>query len=296
MTSLNNGKLIAGGNNCDNGLLRPVAGNFGGPQPVRKTRKNIDPRKNYGPGDLLRIQMARQGRKCSVFMDHENFSIYARERGFNVDYYDLKYYLADESEGRQPQEFFCYVALDPRREHAKDSVVRKLEDDGWFVKCKRGVPAPDGNFKCGMSVDMAIDIISFAIEARPDIVVLVTGNQDFVAVARKLRERGIRCEVAAFPENVSQALINSASSFINLERYLEALRENEGIYREEYREPLTETDYPDFYANHCQEIDENSNYAQGMKYSGVNPETPDHESPSGRDDKYGCSLYEDYDI
>jgi hypothetical protein len=63
MTSLNNGKLIAGRSNLGEGLLRPVAVNHGGLQPVRKTHKNTDPRKNYGPRDLFRMQMARQGRK-----------------------------------------------------------------------------------------------------------------------------------------------------------------------------------------------------------------------------------------
>jgi uncharacterized LabA/DUF88 family protein len=293
MTSLNNGKLTSG---RGNGLLRPVAENFDGPRVVRKTYKNIDPRKNYGPMDLLRMQSARQGRKCSVFMDHENLSIYAQERGFNIDYYDLKYYLADESEGRQPQEFFCYVAIDPRKEHAKDSVVRRLEDDGWLVKRKRGVPVPDGGYKCGMSVDMAVDIISFSIEARPDIVVIATGNQDFVAVARKLRERGIRCEVAAFPENVSQALINSASSFINLEKYFEALRENGGRCGKEYRESMTEPDYPDYYANYCREMDESGDYTPDMKYNGIDSETPDRERSSGRDERQDCPSYDEYDI
>ena len=243
MTSLNNGKLIAGRDDDDRDLLRPVPRNFMGVQSGRKMRKNIDPRKNYGPQDILRMRMERQRQKCSVFLDHENLDICVSGKGINVDYYDLKYYLADESEGRVPQEFFCYVSVDPRKEHAKDRDVRRLEDDGWFVKCKRGVPAPDGSFKCNTSVDIAIDIISFAIEARPDIVVLVTGNQDFVAVARKLRERGIRCEVAAFPENVSQALINSASSFINLERYCEALRADIGNGHEGYRDTLTGPDY-----------------------------------------------------
>jgi hypothetical protein len=49
MTSLNNGKLIAGRGDDDRDILRPVQRNFLGVQPGRKIRKNIDPRKNYGP-------------------------------------------------------------------------------------------------------------------------------------------------------------------------------------------------------------------------------------------------------
>jgi uncharacterized LabA/DUF88 family protein len=296
MTSLNNGKLIAGHKSLGDELLRPVTGNFGGSLPMRKMRKNVAPRKNYGPGDLLRMQMARQGRKCSVFMDHENLNICAVNRGIKVDFYDLKYYLADESEGRIPQEFFCYVSVDPRREHAKDPVVRKLEDDGWLVKCKRGVPVSDGNYKCGMSVDMAIDIISFAIEARPDIVVLVSGNQDFVAVVRKLRERGIRCEVAAFPENTSQALINSASSFINLEKYSEILAENNESYREDYRMPITEPHYPEFYEDNYDVEPENAACDRGMRHSALSPEKPDHDNAYSHEPQADYTFYDDYEI
>ena len=68
---------------------------------------------------------------------------------------------------------------------------------------------------------MAIDVIAFTYDAKPDIVVIVSGDQDFAAVVRKLRERGVRVEVAAFPENVSHILLNEASGFINLEKYFE---------------------------------------------------------------------------
>ena len=50
---------------------------------------------------------------------------------------------------------------------------------------------------------------------------IVSGDQDFAAVVRKLRERGVRVEVAAFPENVSHILLNEASGFINLKKYFE---------------------------------------------------------------------------
>ncbi|MDR1580426.1 MAG: NYN domain-containing protein [Synergistaceae bacterium] len=279
MTSLNNGKLIAGRNDDSRDLLRPIPRNFMGVQPGRKIRKNIDPRKNYGPQDILRMQMERHRQKCSVFLDHENLDICARGKGINIDHYDLKYYLADESEGRVPQEFFCYVSVDPRKEHAKDRDIRQLEDDGWLVKCKRGVPAPDGSFKCNIGVDMAIDIISFAIEARPDIVVLVTGNQDFVAVARKMRERGIRCEVAAFPENVSQALINSASSFINLDRYCDALRADVRVDREASKESFMEPDYSHVFDDNLNDGDENG-FHDGEKQKSYRPCGYDGQSDS----------------
>ena len=94
---------------------------------------------------------------------------------------------------------------------------------------------------------MAIDIIAFIYDAKPDIVVIVSGDQDFAAVVRKLRERGVRVEVAAFPENVSHILLNEASGFINLEKYFEEAgrfhdsdeeSESGGVYKAGESEPF----------------------------------------------------------
>lgn len=160
-------------------------------------------------------------RRTVVFVDHANLSACVRNRGLEVDYYDLKDYLAQEQEGRMPLEAFCYVGIDPRNEHRLDREVLRMQEDGWMVKSKLGAPRPDGGFKCNVDVEMAIDIIAFTYDAKPDIVVIVSGDQDFAAVVRKLRERGVRVEVAAFPENVSHVLLNEASGFINLEKYFE---------------------------------------------------------------------------
>lgn len=160
-------------------------------------------------------------RRTVVFVDHANLSACVRNRGLEVDYYDLKDYLAQEQEGRMPLEAFCYVGIDPRNEHRLDREVLRMQEDGWMVKSKLGAPRPDGGFKCNVDVEMAIDIIAFAYDAKPDIVVIVSGDQDFAAVVRKLRERGVRVEVAAFPENVSHVLLNEASGFINLEKYFD---------------------------------------------------------------------------
>ena len=160
-------------------------------------------------------------RRTAVFVDHANLNACVRNRGLEVDYYDLKDYLAQEQEGRMPLEAFCYVAIDPRNEHRLDREILRMQEDGWLVKTKMGAPRPDGGFKCNVDVEMAIDVIAFTYDAKPDIVVIVSGDQDFAAVVRKLRERGVRVEVAAFPENVSHILLNEASGFINLEKYFE---------------------------------------------------------------------------
>ena len=57
---------------------------------------------------------------------------------------------------------------------------------------------------------------------RPDIIVLASGDKDFVPVILELRRRGIRVEVAAFAGiNAAREVMQKASGFIDLRQYIE---------------------------------------------------------------------------
>jgi uncharacterized LabA/DUF88 family protein len=56
---------------------------------------------------------------------------------------------------------------------------------------------------------------------QPDIIVLASGDKDFIPVILELRRRGIRVEVAAFAGiNAAREVMLKASGFINICRYL----------------------------------------------------------------------------
>lgn len=173
-------------------------------------------------------------KNVAIFVDHENLVIAARNRGALIDWYAFKNYLASDQECRYPLEAFCYVAIDPRNEHVRDAEIRQLWEDGWMVKSKVGALAGPGRYKCNVDVEMAMDMIFFAHDVKPDIVVMVTGDQDFAPVALKLRERGIRVEVAAYPESLSKVLLNAASGYINLEEMQSEESEESGDSQEEH--------------------------------------------------------------
>ena len=63
---------------------------------------------------------------------------------------------------------------------------------------------------------MAMDAVELALEVRPDIVVLVTGDSDFAYLAEKLRRRGIRVEVASVEQSLGNDLKFAASSIVDL--------------------------------------------------------------------------------
>jgi len=66
-------------------------------------------------------------------------------------------------------------------------------------------------------------------QAKPDIVVLVTGDGDFAYLAGKLRRRGIRVEAAALPSTLSAELKRAVHQVIDLRDFFE--EEGEGDRR-----------------------------------------------------------------
>ncbi len=87
---------------------------------------------------------------------------------------------------------------------------------GYVVKTKVGGIAGD-SYKCDFDVEMTLDISRVAYESKPDIVVLVSGDKDFIPIVLELRNKGIRVEVAAFSIAMARELALKSSDYINLD-------------------------------------------------------------------------------
>ena len=154
--------------------------------------------------------------KVAVFLDYANINASSRQRNFNVDYGALLDYLATEDEGRTLQVAYAYVPINPRQEHAMDATINEFWQKGYIVKSKVGTIAGD-SYKCDFDVEMTLDISRIAYVNAPDVVVIVSGDSDFIPIVLDLRERGIRVDVAAFEFAMSHQLALKSSGFINLD-------------------------------------------------------------------------------
>lgn len=153
-----------------------------------------------------------------VFLDFANIN--AGNRPFaRMDYARLLDYLA---QGRFLVEAYAYVPVDPRRPEGRNALIRHLQRGGWMVFSKLGKIAGD-SYKSNVDVEMTIDMMRSAEQIRPDIVVLCSGDGDFIPVVRELRRRGIRTEVASFEAQADATLSYEASGFISLDVWLEEL-------------------------------------------------------------------------
>lgn len=157
--------------------------------------------------------------KVAVFLDYANVNAAAYDLNYEVDYGALLDYLADEKEQRTLKVAYAYVPIDPRQEHAMDSEIDSLWRKGYVVKFKVGSIAGE-TYKCDFDAEMAMDISRVVYEISPDIVVLVSGDKDFIPIVLEMRGKGVRVEVAAFNSAMSRELSLKSSGYISLDYWI----------------------------------------------------------------------------
>ncbi len=172
-----------------------------------------------------------------IFVDEANFQKGARAAGFRPDIVALRNWLRDGGR-RQIVEMVVYLGLPPERRpddmpenwaRAYDSKHRlrmALENNGIMVVAWRGKQLfgyDPPRFAANIDMLMAMDALEFSIDARPDVVVLVTGDGDFSYLANKLRRRGIRVEAAALAGTLSAELKRAVHQVIDLKAFFKEL-------------------------------------------------------------------------
>jgi len=165
--------------------------------------------------------------KIQLFLDYANINESAKKFGYEIDYdMLLNRQLASLDEGRVLTGAFAYVSRDPRSEFANDKIIDELWNSGFFVNSKVG-QISGLTYRCNFYVEIAMDIIKIAINNKPDIIVLVSADRDFIPVIRELRTMGIRVEIASFKDEVSRDLKQISSGFIALDEYFIEAEANE---------------------------------------------------------------------
>jgi len=154
-----------------------------------------------------------------VMMEYPNINRPAADKGVTVEYGALLSYLTAD---RFLVEAFCYMPIDPRNRTGRDREIENLRRQGWLVETKIG-RASESSYKCNFDVEITLALMQVAERVKPDIIVLASGDIDFIPVVDELRKRGIRVEAASFPNSMSRDLILRASGFIDLDLWLNDL-------------------------------------------------------------------------
>src|SRR5436309_9392096 len=155
--------------------------------------------------------------KVVLFLDYANVNRGAREKRLRMDYQDFLEYVGED---RFLIDAHCYVPINPRNEHRLDGVIEDLWRSGYIVTTTRGTLA-GGTYKCNFDVEITMDILKVVYQVKPDIIVLASGDSDFISLIQEVRKSGIRVEVAAFVETAGTDILLKCSGFIDLAVYYE---------------------------------------------------------------------------
>ena len=154
--------------------------------------------------------------RVGVYVDAENVRY---NGGYQMRYDVLRRFAARE--GGNLQRLNTYLAFDSERaredsEYAKKSWTyqQMVRDFGWKITVKhvRHYTDESGNVttKANADLDMAVDAMLQA--GKLDVVLLVTGDGDFLQVVSALQNRGCRVELIGF-RNVSRQLQQEVDTF-----------------------------------------------------------------------------------
>src|SRR5229473_3339620 len=155
--------------------------------------------------------------KVVFFLDYANINRAAREKRYRLDFHDLLQYVG---ENRFLIDAHCYVPINPRNEHRLDREIEELWRSGYIVTTKLGTIA-GGTYKCNFDVEITMDMLKVMYQVKPDIIVLASGDSDFVSLIQEVRKSGVRVEVAAFEETAGADIMSKCSGFIDLAVYYE---------------------------------------------------------------------------
>lgn len=113
---------------------------------------------------------------------------------------------------RQLIRAIAYVAKSKTGEES--AFFEALVQSGIELKIKDVQEFSSGAKKADWDVGMAVD--AMAISSHVDVVILVTGDGDFIPLVHYIQSHGALCEVVAFAESTNAQLREVASSFLDL--------------------------------------------------------------------------------
>lgn len=117
--------------------------------------------------------------------------------------------------GRKLIRAIAYVIRGPQS--IDDNFFTALERQGYEVKAKDLQVYPGGTKKGDWDVGLVIDAIKMS--RNLDVVILVSGDGDYVPAVEYLQYNGMLVEVAAFGETASSKLKEVADDFIDMSKH-----------------------------------------------------------------------------
>lgn len=158
---------------------------------------------------------SKKTQTVAVFVDAQN--MYHSARNLYKAKVNFKELLKFSVAGRNLVKANAYVVKSDFPE--EQGFFEALEHSGYYLKMKDLQIFPGGMKKGDWDVGIAVDAISLI--PKSEVMVLVTGDGDFVPLVEYLKHYGITVEVVAFRRSTSSRLSQAADKFYDLEEDVE---------------------------------------------------------------------------
>ncbi|RAP33817.1 RtsE [Candidatus Marinamargulisbacteria bacterium SCGC AG-410-N11] len=149
--------------------------------------------------------------RVGVFVDVQNM-FYSAKRLENAKLNFTKL-MKKAVRGRQLIRGICYIVNNPDID--QENFIDMLKGNGYEIKSKEIRFRADGSSKADWDMGMAIDVISLA--DKLDIVVLVSGDGDFVDLVSHIKTKGVFVEALSFRKSTNEDLVNAVDNYIAIE-------------------------------------------------------------------------------
>ena len=151
--------------------------------------------------------------RIGVFVDVQNIFYAAKQFNSRLDFEKL---LTTVSDNRRLIRAIAYVVQSP--EVDQSGFITMLQQKNYQVKRKDLRLRSDGSAKGDWDMGMAIDVISLV--DKLDVVVLVSGDGDFVSLVNLVKTIGPKVEIFSFQHNTARDLIQAADDYYPIEEGL----------------------------------------------------------------------------
>ena len=158
-------------------------------------------------------KLVNKEQRVGVFVDVQN--MYYSARALYSCKVNFKEILKEAVSGRKLVRAIAYAVRAGEKD--EDMFFKALDAIGFEVKLKDLQVFYGGNKKADWDVGIAMDSIELA--PKLDVVILISGDGDFIPLVEHLRRAlGCRVEVMAFGRSTSTKLKDAADEFVDLDQ------------------------------------------------------------------------------
>ena len=151
--------------------------------------------------------------RLGIFIDTANVSDRAHKNPTVLDYTKLRAHIVGDRRVVHARAY-CAVYDNYGLPIEKQKTVEPVWDRGFDIVTKPVKVFADGSRKADLDLTLTIDIVR-RIDTM-DVLVLVSGDGDYVPLVEYVREKGVRVEVYSFVESLAKELRIAADQWYDL--------------------------------------------------------------------------------